>query len=118
MLGRVVVAGGTGFIGQHLVRMLKESGYETVILTRSPKDAGEIEWDGKRQGGWISSLKGALAVINLSGASIAKKWTPSQKQRIVRSRVDSSMAIGQAIAGLTEPPKVWLNGSAVGFYGD
>src|SRR5688572_17404984 len=98
MAGRVVVAGGSGFIGKPLVRHLQDSGYEPVVLSRSAKRVGEVKWDGKSLGPWVQSLAGAVAVINLSGASIAKRWTPEYKQEILRSRVDSTLVIGQAIA--------------------
>lgn len=118
---RVVLAGGSGFIGMALAKDFQKAGYEPVILTRSRKRPGEIQtaiWDGKTVGEWAGLLNDAAAVINLSGAPLTKRWTDEVKREIVDSRVDSSQAIGKAIRTCAIPPKVWINASGVGYYGD
>jgi len=113
--GKVVIAGGSGFIGRALVAKLTSSGYEAVVLSRS---GSGVVWDGRTVGAWASELEGAAAVVNLCGSSMLKRWTDKVRAEIMSSRVDSSKAIGQAVQGCKVPPKVWVNASGVGFYGD
>ncbi len=77
-----------------------------------------VTWDGKSDGPWISELDGAAAVINLSGAPISLPWTPENRSLILSSRLESSSAIGNALSLTKSPPPVWVNASAVGYYGD
>lgn len=118
---RIVIAGGSGFIGRALVREFSASGHEVVVLTRSPRPRldgiREIAWDGVNVGVWAAELAGA-AVINLTGKSINCPHTPDNLREIAASRVSSVAAIAQAMGGLTVPPRVWVQASAVGFYGD
>lgn len=88
------------------------------MLSRSGKCEGAVQWDGKSLGSWTAELEEADAVINLSGESAVLRWTPENKQKILNSRVDSTCAIGGAIMNSKRPPKVWINASAVGYYGD
>jgi hypothetical protein len=122
MTKRAVVAGGSGFIGAELLKQLKTGGYETVVLSRSSKSVESADrvavWDAESVGDWAKELEGADAVFNLAGSSILSKWTPEQKQRILDSRVNSTEAIGKAIQQCQVAPKAWLNGSAVGYYGN
>jgi len=124
-LKKVVIAGGSGFIGSHLTRRLIARGYDVCILSRS--SAGRVaeehlsfaEWDGRNQGPWTSALEGASAVMNLSGASIgAGRWTDSRKKEIVRSRVDSTLALVEGMRQAKKPPSVLVNSSGIGYYGD
>ena len=126
---RVVMTGGTGFLGRALADTLATSGYEVVVLTRSAStaprigraglDVRTVAWtpDGSI-GPWAAEIEHADAVINLAGESIAaKRWTAAQKQRILDSRVDATRSIVRAIGGAAAPPSLLLNGSAVGYYG-
>lgn len=113
---RVVLAGGSGFVGRQIKAHLQSLGYEVLVLSRGPK--AQVGWDGRTVGAWASVLEGAEAVINLSGEPVAQKWTIQAQQGIVSSRVDSTRAIGQAILQCAQPPKRWINASAVGIYGD
>jgi hypothetical protein len=119
---RVVLAGGTGFIGRALAKELLARNYEVVVLTRSPRrQAGSIEeilWDGKNSGEWMQSLDGAEAVVNLAGRNIKCRFTPENLRELKASRVDAVLAIADAMGGLTRPPRVWVQAGAVGFYGD
>jgi len=119
---RIIVAGGSGFIGRALATEFCTRGYEVVVLTRSPRqrgDAGrEVRWDGEKAGGWISVLDGAHAVINLAGQSINCPHTPENLRSITASRVNSVNAIAAGMASAKIPPRVWVQASAVGFYGD
>ncbi len=123
---KVVVTGGSGFIGSTLIPMLIVEGHEVVLLTRSPDSVRSRvdqrvkveEWDGKTPGAWSSHIDGADAVLNFAGESIAgKRWTSAQKKRIIESRVDATNAIVAAIGKASKKPAVLINASAVGFYG-
>jgi uncharacterized protein (TIGR01777 family) len=123
---RIVVAGGSGFIGKKLVSTLLQQHYEVILLSRTPEKVKKIFpavcvefWDAKTSKGLKNILNGIDAVINLTGESIAsKRWTVGQKQKIIASRVDSTRAIIAAIGQISRRPSVLLNASAVGYYGD
>jgi hypothetical protein len=118
---RIVIAGGTGFLGRPLVASLVADRHEVVVLSRSAavESAERIEWapDGGT-GPWASAIDGAGAVINLAGESIAeRRWSTAQKQRILDSRVNSTRSLVAAVKQAAAPPSVFVSGSAVGFYG-
>jgi hypothetical protein len=118
----VVIAGGSGFIGTALARELIQRGYQPVVLTRRPRERNdgvrEAAWDGEHAGEWTQFLDGALAVINLAGRSINCPHTPENLRDIIASRVNSVHALAAAIGQVKTPPRVWVQASAVGFYGD
>jgi uncharacterized protein len=121
---KVVIAGGTGFLGQPLVRALAAGGAEVVVLTRGGPakpaiPARFVTWSLDQPGGaWSAELEGAAAVVNLAGESIAsRRWSPAQKERILDSRLRATRALAQAIRGAKQPPLSLLSGSAVGYYG-
>jgi uncharacterized protein (TIGR01777 family) len=121
---KIVVAGGTGFLGRPLVRSLAASGDEVVVLTRTApatplSDARFVSWtpDGGT-GDWASELEAAAAVVNLAGASIAaRRWTRAQKDRILQSRLLATRSLVAALRGVPHAPGVFISGSAVGYYG-
>ncbi|MBS1723028.1 MAG: TIGR01777 family oxidoreductase [Armatimonadetes bacterium] len=120
-MGRVVIAGGTGFLGRAAVSEFKEAGYDVVVLSRSGKvvDGAEVvRWDPNGAGDWYSTLEGAHAVVNLCGESLLQRWTPKALKAIRESRLGTTAVIGAAVGACKEPPKVWVNMSAVGFYGN
>ncbi len=98
---RIILAGGSGFIGTALAREFTRHGLEVVILTRSPRPRTdgirEVAWDGKNPGEWVQLLDGAETVINLTGKNINCPHTPENLRQITASRVDSVNAIAQAI---------------------
>jgi uncharacterized protein len=117
---RIVIAGGSGFVGRALLEELAGN-YETVVLSRSSKPVDGADrvavWDAKTVGPWREEFEGARAVVNLVGETLMQKWDAETKRRIIASRVLSAHAVGEAIAACGRPPEVWVNGSAVGFYG-
>lgn len=118
---KIVIAGGSGFVGQHLARLLVDRGEEVVVLSRSVDRSAkfrEVAWDGRSVGDWASEVEGADYVFNLSGSPVEKKWTEAVKRGILSSRVDSTRAIHAAIERASVRPKAWVNASAVGWYGD
>lgn len=119
---RVVLAGGSGFVGQSLAASLLADGYEVVVLTRSPHAHGlrgiGVPWDGATVGDWANCLDGALAVVNLAGKSVNCRHTPENRREIVRSRVDSVRAVAEAARRSPRPPRTLVQVSATGIYGD
>jgi uncharacterized protein (TIGR01777 family) len=119
---RLILAGGSGFIGRALAQEFSARGYAVVVLTRSPRQredgVRETAWDGVHPGAWTMLLEGADAIINLAGKNINCPHTPENLRAITTSRVDSVQAIATALDQAKLPPKVWVQASAVGFYGD
>ena len=120
---RLVVAGGTGFIGSALCARLLELGHSLTLLTRSPAPATAspnkkwLTWNARSSGAWEESINGADGIINLAGEPIAKRWTEKQKEKIASSRIATTRALVTAIGKAKEKPKFLLNASAVGYYG-
>ncbi len=119
---KVVLAGGSGFLGQALARSLSADGYDVVVLGRSAasRDASGrfVVWDGRKLGDWKSELEGAEALFNLTGRSVDCRYTKENRDLILNSRVDSTRVLGQAVQGCADPPKVWLNSSTATIYKD
>jgi uncharacterized protein len=120
---KIVIAGGTGFLGRPLAAALARQGHAIVFLSRraatSPSQTRTVTWipDGSA-GPWATELDGAGAVINLSGESIAgHRWTSAQKKRILDSRLTATGSLVAAIGRAASPPPVLVSGSAVGYYG-
>ena len=118
---RIVLAGGSGFIGRALAKALLVRGYQVVVLTRTPRtDSGfqEVEWDGAHVGEWIQYLNGAEAVVNLAGRNVNCPHTRENISEIMESRLSSVRAITQSLRHIKVPPRVWVQAGAVGYYGD
>ena len=119
---KIVVAGGSGFIGEPLVRRLTASGHDVAVLSRNPSkvSAGRgVLWDGKSQGPWSAEVAGADAIVNLAGENIGEgRWTDERKQQLISSRLDATAALVEAIRSRPAQKRTFLNASAVGFYGD
>ena len=119
---RIVIAGGSGFIGTALAREFARRGFEIVVLTRSPRartdGAREVAWDSESVGAWAAELENAEAVINLTGKNINCPHTPENLRGITASRVNSVNALAAAITTTRTPPRAWVQASATGFYGD
>jgi uncharacterized protein len=120
MTGRIVLAGGTGFIGTFLRQRLADDGYEVVLLTRSPvQNVGEIRqvpWDGQSLGDWKRELEGSDALVNLSGRSVNCRYNEKNRREILESRVESTRVLGEAVAQVDSPPPVWLNAGTATIY--
>ena len=114
---KILIAGATGLIGSALKPHLTGLGNEVVAMTRQ-KQEGTIQWD--PENGLIkpADLENFDAVINLSGENMgALRWSEGKKQRILESRVKTTRLLADTLAYLRKPPKVWINASAIGFYG-
>ncbi|MEW5844652.1 MAG: TIGR01777 family oxidoreductase [Bacteroidota bacterium] len=118
-----VVAGGTGLIGSWLVPLLASDGYRVKLLTRNPSkvlssgsNVDIVEWIGKPDNALVSLLENTTAVINLAGHNIATLWTKQNRKRIAESRILPTRALAQAVNSCKNPPKVFVQASAVGIY--
>ncbi|PYI90868.1 MAG: TIGR01777 family protein [Verrucomicrobia bacterium] len=118
----MVLAGGSGFIGQSLSPFLLSKNYELIVLTRAESDhrgaVRNVHWDGKTLDDWLEFVNGAFAVVNLTGRSINCRHTPENRREIIDSRVNSVRVLGQAIARCAQPPKAFVQIAGVGIYGD
>ena len=119
---KIVVAGGTGFVGEPLVRKLVQRGDDVVVLSRSPAKvrAGRgVQWDGgKSSGAWTSEVDDANAIINLAGENIGEgRWTEGRKRKLTESRLDATNAIVAALKKAAPRTRTLINASAVGYYG-
>ena len=122
---RVVIAGGSGFLGRALTERLLAQGHEVVLLSRGAESFSErpnlrvVRWtpDG-RSGAWAGELDGATALINLAGAGIAdQRWTTARKKLILESRIKSTRSLMDALRSVKTKPGVFVQASAIGFYG-
>ena len=111
MLKKVVLAGGTGFIGQYLERAYTNQGYIVHIISRQP---GQVSWDDERA--MIDALEGAEMVINLAGKSVNCRYTEKNKKEIYESRTKTTEALGKAIEKCRKPPQLWINSSTATIY--
>lgn len=117
---RVLVSGASGFIGTELTRQLREDGHDVLeLVRRQPRAEHEINWAPTARILDSSLIDSVDAVINLSGASLARlPWTPSYRKEILRSRLQTTQALAEAMSMASKPPEVFLSASAVGIYGD
>ncbi|GAB3566729.1 TIGR01777 family oxidoreductase [Spelaeicoccus albus] len=117
---KIVLSGVGGFVGSELQRCLAEAGHSTVRLVRRPPASRlEKQWDPARHSLDEAIIDGADAVINLAGAGVAdRRWTSRYRHLIVSSRVDTTQTLADAVRRVASPPRVFVNASAVGFYGD
>ncbi len=127
---RIMIAGGSGFIGRALTSALTTHGDEVIILSRNPAKVkgmpigtSIIQWDGKAVGKWTSQLENTDAVVNLTGENLSgerffpSRWTKERKIRIVQSRVNSGRTLTKAIQMAQSKPAIFVQSSGIGYYG-
>ncbi len=115
---RIVLAGGTGQVGQLLARHFHARGDIVTVLSRQPHTAPwqVLPWDGRTLGDWTAAIDGADLIINLAGRSVNCRYNAANRRAILDSRVDSTRVIGQAIAAVVRPPALWMNSSTATIY--
>lgn len=122
MSRKIVLPGGSGFLGRELARAFSLGGWDVVVLSRTaaPPIYGirTMAWDGRTVGDWARELEGADAVINLAGRSLVCLHTTANRREILESRLSSVAAVDAAVAQCRKAPKVLIQVSAVGIYGD
>lgn len=116
---RVLIAGGTGFLGTALAKSLRAAHHEVLVLTRrAPKRSNEFRWDGKTSSGWGHLVNEVDALVNLTGFGLEHwPWTKRQKQRFIDSRVIPGGALVSAIEEAARRPRVFLQASGINRYG-
>ncbi len=126
-MAKVILAGGSGFLGRSLGRALSAGGWEVVVLTRdtdrvAPSDETPalrgVMWNGETGGAWAAELEGAAALVNLAGRSINCVHSLENSREILESRLNAVKALAKGYARAKNPPPVWVQCSATGFYGN
>ena len=115
---RIVLPGGSGQVGQMLARQFQLRGHHVTVLTRGPYSAAwqTVHWDGETLGAWVQYLEDADVCINLTGHTINCRPTEANRKAIYQSRIGSTRLLHEAIAGLANPPRLWMNASAATIY--
>src|SRR4051812_27639499 len=121
---RILISGGTGFIGVPLVQHLARAGHEVRVLSRRPEQVQRALPSGAQAvafeaGAAISdaTMDGVDAVMNLAGESLAHRWTPEHKQRVLRTRVATTEALARSAAAHRATTRAFISASAIGYYG-
>lgn len=121
-MDKIVIFGGTGFIGLSLANHLKNKGFEPVIIGRNkPGESVNYtfrKWNATSVGEWLEELVNCKAIVNLAGKTVDCIKTPDNCDLILRSRIDSTKTIGKALKMIENPPKVWVQMSTAHIYGD
>lgn len=115
---KIVIPGGSGQVGTLLARAFIADGHEVVVLSRQGESTlgRYVVWDGKTVGAWAEEVDGADVIINLAGRSVNCRYHAANRREIMGSRVESTVAVGQAIAQASRPPRVWLQASTATIY--
>lgn len=115
---RIVMPGGSGQVGRMLARFFQERGHHVTVLTRGPYTAPwqTVHWDGKHAGEWVETLEGADVCIHLSGRSVNCRATERNLRALYESRIGPTRLLNEVIAGMANPPQVWLNASTATIY--
>jgi len=122
---KVLITGGTGFVGRRLAEQLLARGDQVTVLTRDaqrarghfPSRVRCASWTPEKEGPWVEELAVVDAVVHLTGEPVAQRWTAAAKDRIVKSRVDVTRVLVDAIGKAAHKPSVLVSASAIGIYG-
>lgn len=116
---RVLIAGGSGFLGTALRKSLEKDGHNAYVLTRAtPRSPTEVQWDGKTTNGWGHRVNEVDAIVNFTGRGLEHwPWTAKQKQKFLDSRLLPGQALVSAVQKTTHPPRIFIQSSGVNRYG-
>jgi len=119
-INKIVLAGGSGFLGDIIINHFKNTAIKIIVLTRGNNrklnNVEYIHWDGKTIGTWADELENTTVLINLTGKSVDCRYNKKNKKEIVESRVNATKILGEAIQKLSKPPKVWMNAASATIY--
>lgn len=117
---KVIIAGGTGFIGRYLSEHYLKKGFDVVVLSRGESKTEHhiryVSWDGKTVSDWQEELENSYLLINLSGKTVAVRHNSKNKKEILDSRIDSTRVLNKAVGLCENPPKYWMNSSGATIY--
>jgi uncharacterized protein len=115
---KIIIPGGSGQVGTMTTRAFHGEGHELIVLSRRPRTMPwqTIQWDGVHPGPWVNRLDGADVLLNLTGRSVNCRYTAANRREIIDSRVRSTRVLGQAVAMVQRPPRVWLQASTATIY--
>ncbi|MGB0744820.1 MAG: TIGR01777 family oxidoreductase, partial [Opitutales bacterium] len=120
--GKIIIPGGSGFLGRHLAKQLSDESYEVVVLSRRFSTRMEpyrsVFWDGATKGPWCAELEGALAVINLSGRTVDCRYHAKNRREILESRLLSTRILSHAIKDAKVAPGIFINAASATIYAD
>lgn len=114
---RILIAGGSGFIGKNLAAFWKNKGHEVVTLTRKKTEENNLTWNPEKDEVDFSSLENFDMWINLAGENVLTLWTKEKMKRIENSRIKSTLLLRKALTEVKQPPQVFIQASAIGIYG-
>ncbi len=118
---KIVIAGGTGYLGQLIAESFHQDNWDVVLLSRSSNPGNKIGrsvyWDAKSLGEWTEELESAQVLLNLTGRSIDCRHNAANREEILNSRVYSTRVLGEAVSIAKSPPPCWLNASSMALYG-
>ena len=121
-MNKLIIAGGSGFLGQVLANHFQPNFREIVILSRGTKETDGkvryVNWNAQGPGGWVKELDGCDVLINLTGKNVNCRYTKKNKEEILNSRLKSTHALGEAIRHAQTPPKIWLQAASSTIYRD
>jgi uncharacterized protein (TIGR01777 family) len=113
---KIIIAGGSGFLGNALEKFFTEKQNEVVVLTRNPKKKNDVLWDARNIGEWANELNNADILINMTGKSVDCRYNENNKREILESRINSTKILQEAIENCKNPPNTWLNASSATIY--
>ena len=121
-MARIIIPGGTGYLGQAVAELLAGRGDDVAVLTRGPSRSLDrwraVHWDAATLGDWVEELDGADAVVHLSGRRVDTRATRGNIDSLIRSRVEPVRVMGDAVRACTRPPPVWVQSSSLAIFGD
>ena len=121
-MARIVIPGGTGYLGRALAARLVGRGDDVVVLTRGegPTTDGwrTVRWDAATLGAWVEELEGADAIVHLNGRRVDTRATRRNVDELISSRVEPVRTVGEAVAACSSPPSVWIQSSSLAIFGD
>ncbi len=120
---KIVLAGGSGFLGRHIARTFCAQGWTVVVLGRSrkstlPAAVRYVQWDARKLGEWCTELEGARALVNLCGRSVDCRYNERNRNEILESRLQSTVILGEAIRNCNKPPAKWIHAASATIYAD
>ncbi|MDQ6839102.1 MAG: NAD-dependent epimerase/dehydratase family protein, partial [Actinomycetota bacterium] len=121
-MARIVIPGGTGYLGRALAGRLVGRGDDVVVLTRGPPRNTDgwrvVTWDATAIGDWAEEVEGADAIVHLSGRRVDTRASRRNIDELISSRVQPVRAVGEAVRACSSPPPTWVQASSLAIFGE